>query len=60
MPPWLKAVAVVNPMSYLVEGLRGLMIDPAYANFAWDAGLLLAASALILAIGTRQYPRLLY
>jgi ABC-2 type transport system permease protein len=60
MPPWLKALALVNPMSYLVEGLRGLMVDPSYAAFGWDAGILLGASALVLALATRQYPRLLY
>jgi ABC-2 type transport system permease protein len=60
MPPWLRVVALVNPMSYLVEGLRGLMCNPDYSRFGWDAGVLLLASVVVWLLGTRQYPRLLY
>jgi ABC-2 type transport system permease protein len=60
MPDWLKVVAQINPMSYLVGGLRGLLIDPTYANFGMDAGILFVATIIILALGTKLYPRLLY
>ena len=60
MPGWLKITSSLNPMSYLVDALRGLLTDPAYASFAADAGLLLLACLGIWAVATRQYPRLLY
>ncbi|HTA17478.1 MAG TPA: ABC transporter permease [bacterium] len=59
MPAWLRAFAMVNPMSFLVNGLRGLMLDPAYMGFGVDAGVLLALSLAALAIATWRYPKLL-
>jgi len=59
MPGWLQTFAQGNPMSYLVEGLRGLMLDPAYTGFGLDAGVLLILSVAALAIATWQYPKLL-
>lgn len=59
MPVWLQFVAKANPMSYLVDGLRGLLLDPVYAHGFLDALVLLAATLVIWALATRQYPRLL-
>jgi ABC-2 type transport system permease protein len=59
MPAWLRGFAMVNPMSFLVNGLRGLMLDPAYMGFGVDAGVLLALGAAALAIATWRYPKLL-
>jgi ABC-2 type transport system permease protein len=59
MPGWLQFVAKANPMSYLVDGLRGLLLDPVYAHGFLDALVLLAATLVIWALATRQYPRLL-
>jgi ABC-2 type transport system permease protein len=59
MPAWLRDFALVNPMSFLVNGLRGLMLDPAYLGFGTDAGVLLGLSLAALAIATWRYPKLL-
>ncbi len=59
MPPWLQAFAKANPLSYLVDGLRGLLLDPTYSNGLLDGLVLLGASLFIWAFATRQYPRLL-
>jgi ABC-2 type transport system permease protein len=59
MPAWLQAFARVNPMSFLVDGLRGLLLDPAYAGFALDGGALLLMGLAALAIATWRYPKLL-
>ena len=59
MPAWLQAFARVNPMSFLVDGLRGLLLDPAYAGFAMDGGALLLMGLAALAIATWRYPKLL-
>ncbi|MFR0354862.1 ABC transporter permease [Streptomyces sediminimaris] len=45
MPGWLQAVSRVNPLSYEVDALRGLLIG-AHAHLALDFGVLLVAAAL--------------
>lgn len=55
MPGWLQALSKVNPLSYEVDALRGLLIGT-HAHFAEDYGVLLVAvvagiSAAALLIG---------
>ncbi len=59
MPAWLQATARVNPLSYLVDGFRGLLLEPAYTQWLLDGGVLLGASLFIWALATREYPNLL-
>jgi ABC-2 type transport system permease protein len=59
MPGWLQVFAKGNPMSYLVDGLRGLLLDPSYAHGLLDGLVLLFSTLFIWALATRQYPRLL-
>ncbi|MEB3101558.1 ABC transporter permease [Ferviditalea candida] len=58
MPAWLKVFASVNPMSYLVDSLRGLLLVSYQANLPLDWGVLLLASGLMLGICTFLYPRI--
>jgi ABC-2 type transport system permease protein len=59
MPAWLQVFAKANPMSYLVDGLRGLLLDPSYAHGVMDGLVLFVAALIIWALATREYPRLL-
>lgn len=59
MPPWLQAVAVANPMSYLVDGLRGLLLALPGTAPVTDALVLASVSALLLGLATKLYPKLL-
>ncbi len=57
MPPWLKAVAHLNPLTYLVDALRSLMLaaPSAYGlgcDFAIQIGVLLA----LVVLAARLYP----
>ncbi|MFF8974160.1 ABC transporter permease [Streptomyces sp. NPDC014995] len=45
MPGWLQAVSKVNPLSYEVDALRGLLLGTP-AHLALDFGVLIAAAAL--------------
>jgi ABC-2 type transport system permease protein len=45
MPPWLKVVSRVNPLSYQVDILRGLMVGTP-ATLLLDFGVLVVAAAL--------------
>jgi ABC-2 type transport system permease protein len=60
MPGWLRVIAMANPLTYLVDALRGLMIrgGESVRGAGFDAGILLIIFALLLLIATKLYPRL--
>jgi len=59
MPDWLKAIAYVNPLSRLVDGLRGLMVNPDFNGLSSDVLFLAVASFIALVVAAKLYPRLL-
>ena len=60
MPSWMQVAARANPLTYEVDALRALMLRGGTSAFgiATDLAVLAAASALLLAVGARLYPRL--
>lgn len=60
MPPWLRVVARINPLSYEVDGLRTLMLKAGHSQFGLglDLGVLVATLAALILVATRMYPRL--
>jgi ABC-2 type transport system permease protein len=60
MPSWLQGIATVNPLTYLVDALRTLMLPSYTAEFplAVDFGALVLGMAVLVLIGARLYPRL--
>lgn len=60
MPQWLRVIAAMNPLTYLVDLLRYLMIPGAdLAHHALlDVAVLVFVFILLLIIAARMYPRL--
>lgn len=60
MPDWLKVVSHANPLTYQVDALRALMLQGGVSRYgiAFDCLVLVAATAVLVAIATRMYPRL--
>lgn len=58
MPRWLQVVAVINPLSYVVEILRGILVTGVYARMWLHLGLLLGMILVAVIIATILYPRL--
>ena len=60
MPDWLKILAQINPLTYQVDALRGLMVQGSTESFplALDFGVLIATTVILIAIAARLYPRL--
>lgn len=56
MPTWLRALSTVNPLSYEVNALRGLLIGTPLNS--WDVVVLLAAAALGIATASAVLRRL--
>jgi ABC-2 type transport system permease protein len=59
MPDWVAGVSQVNPLSYMVDALRTLMIDAAPSHFGLgvDFLVLFLTNVVITAVATHLYPR---
>ena len=57
MPPWLRTVAHFNPLTYLVDALRCLMLGTASAyGLGADFAALVAVLLALIALAARLYP----
>lgn len=58
MPAWLRAVSVINPLTYQVDILRALMLTNGQSVFGLgiDFSILLFILTLLIAVGTKLYP----
>jgi ABC-2 type transport system permease protein len=58
MPRWLQFISRVNPLTYLLEALRALMLKgvPSPYGIGMDFGVLAAVTALLVVLGGRLYP----
>ena len=58
MPPWLKAIAQVNPLTYKVDALRGLMLvgGTCVYGLPFDFAALAVSTTLLVVIGAMLYP----
>ncbi|MDN4594702.1 ABC transporter permease [Polycladomyces subterraneus] len=59
MPTWLKVLATVNPMSYLVDALRGLLISVSEVHLFMDWFVLFAASVVMWLLNKALFFRIL-
>jgi ABC-2 type transport system permease protein len=60
MPGWLRTVALLNPLTYVVDALRTSMLAGSTSTFglAFDYVVILLTTVLLVTIGARMYPRL--
>jgi ABC-2 type transport system permease protein len=60
MPGWLRFIAQGNPLTYLIDALRGLMIvgGESVHGYLADFGVMLAVFAALLFVAVKLYPTL--
>jgi ABC-2 type transport system permease protein len=60
MPDWLRVIATLNPLTYMVDALRSLMIEGSTTahGLPVDVAVLLVVLTALVALGSRLYPRL--
>ncbi|MEO8029603.1 MAG: ABC transporter permease [Gemmatimonadota bacterium] len=60
MPGWLQVIAHVNPLTYLVDGLRSSMIQggPSHFGLLPDTAAMLAVFVVLMLVAARLYPGL--
>ncbi|MGD9897201.1 MAG: ABC transporter permease [Candidatus Methylacidiphilaceae bacterium] len=61
MPEWLRLVSRVNPLTYLVDALRALMLAHSHSmvGLSIDLAVLSITLAALTALAARLYPRIL-
>jgi ABC-2 type transport system permease protein len=62
MPGYVAAVALFNPLSYMVDGLRGLLVTGSVTHFPlWvNLAMLVAVDALMVWVAARVFPRVVH
>jgi ABC-2 type transport system permease protein len=59
MPGWLKAIAVVNPLSYVVDAMRALLVTGDFSSLAKDILALVMATAAMVTIASFSFRKIL-
>ncbi|MGD1074530.1 MAG: ABC transporter permease [Thermodesulfovibrionales bacterium] len=61
MPPWLRIISKMNPLTYQIDAIRSNMIEGGQSIFGSgvDFAVMLAILALLIAIATRLYPNII-
>jgi ABC-2 type transport system permease protein len=57
MPPWMEAVARLNPLTYAITAMRTVMIDGWERDAFVGLGVLTCVALAFLAVGTDQFRR---
>ena len=57
MPAWLQVIAKINPLSYMVDGLRALLITGNTFQLSTDILILFLATFVISIISVYMYPK---
>ncbi len=57
MPTWLQVVANLNPLSYMVDGLRSLLVTGSLTHLPIDLAILASVTLLISITSAYMYPK---
>ena len=57
MPVWLQYVANLNPLSYMVDGLRSLLVTGSLTNLPLDLAILTGVTLAISVTSAYMYPK---
>lgn len=59
MPDWLKVIAGVNPLSYVVDAMRALLITGQFANLPVDLGAVVLATVVVTTLASLSFRRII-
>jgi ABC-2 type transport system permease protein len=58
LPSWLRVFTTLNPVTYAVDGMRGVMLGMSAFPVMMDFGVLLAFSTVMIGIGSVAFSRM--
>jgi ABC-2 type transport system permease protein len=59
MPGWLKAIAIINPLSYIVDAMRALLVTGDFSSLPVDILAMLLATAVMLTIASLSFRKII-
>jgi ABC-2 type transport system permease protein len=59
MPTWLKVIAHVNPLSYIVDAMRALLVTADYSHIVMDFGITVLATAVLVGLASTSFSRII-
>jgi ABC-2 type transport system permease protein len=59
MPGWLKVVSHVNPLTYVVDALRALMVTSDFSHLATDLGVVVLSVVILTGLAVLAFRRIL-
>jgi ABC-2 type transport system permease protein len=59
MPDWLKVLSRVNPLTYVVDALRALLLTGDYSRLAIDVGVVALSVVIIVGLATLAFRRII-
>jgi len=59
MPTWLKVIAHINPLSYIVDAMRAFLVTADYSHMAMDFGITILATAILVTLASTSFSRII-
>jgi ABC-2 type transport system permease protein len=59
MSPWLKVLSQVNPLTYIVDALRSLLLTGDYSHLGIDMGVLILSVVVLTGLAILAFRRVL-
>jgi len=59
MPAWLQTISVYNPLSYVVDGMRSMLLTGDYSQVPLDIAVLLATTVIFILCASALLKRLI-
>jgi len=59
MPGWLKAIAIVNPLSYVVDAMRALLVTGDFSSLSQDIFALVITTAALVTLASLSFRKIL-
>jgi len=59
MPGWLKAIATVNPLSYVVDAMRALLVTGDFSNIIVDLFAITLATVVLVVLASLSFRRII-
>ncbi|MGD0779965.1 MAG: ABC transporter permease [Dehalococcoidales bacterium] len=59
MPSWLKPIVIINPLSYVVDAMRALLVTNDFSSLGIDILALLAATIVLVSLASIAFRKIL-